>query len=309
MSRPPRPSPRHTLAAFTLVELLVVIGIIAILISILLPTLTRARESSNRTKCLSNMRSIYQLLKIYEVTYRGCSPLGMGGVECQANYFLSRGPDPRYVAMGQVIAAGLVKVGGVGQTNNATAGTVFYCPSQQGSLWADFDVPSNPWPPLNPYFTNTGGSDTHGCRMSYNERPIDLGVRQPTGRYLVNRIYYATSGPPGPYPMFYNWPTGGKANIASPPATTGPYPILAKLKNAAILSDVNVEANRLRMGHKKGINVLYNNGGAKWVDNGSRFDFGSGYNQSVGEIIFGQTGFGSGYDAVQIQLWLMLDQI
>src|SRR4051812_22376961 len=172
MARPPRRSPHHPVRAFTLVELLVVIGIIAVLISILLPTLTRARESSNRTKCLSNMRSIYQLLKIYEVTYRGASPLGMGGVEVQASYFLSRGPDPRYVAIGQLIGAGLVKVGGVGQTNNATAGTVFYCPTQQGALWADFDVPSNPWPPLNPYFTNTGGSDTHGCRMSYNQRPI-----------------------------------------------------------------------------------------------------------------------------------------
>jgi prepilin-type N-terminal cleavage/methylation domain-containing protein/prepilin-type processing-associated H-X9-DG protein len=59
---------------FTLVELLVVIGIIALLISILLPTLARARESANRTKCLANLRSIGQALAMYEQTNQGKLP-------------------------------------------------------------------------------------------------------------------------------------------------------------------------------------------------------------------------------------------
>jgi prepilin-type N-terminal cleavage/methylation domain-containing protein/prepilin-type processing-associated H-X9-DG protein len=62
---------------FTLVELLVVIGIIALLIAILLPALNRARAQANSVDCQARLRQIGQSLYIYASQNKNFAPIGM----------------------------------------------------------------------------------------------------------------------------------------------------------------------------------------------------------------------------------------
>lgn len=83
-------SKRIIQSGFTLLELLVVIGIIALLISILTPTLAKAREQGRRVVCLSHLRGLSNSWEIYGIEQDSPPPLARRGVDINGDCAIPR---------------------------------------------------------------------------------------------------------------------------------------------------------------------------------------------------------------------------
>lgn len=109
--------------AFTLIELLVAIGIIAILLALLLPALTKARESAGAAKCRSNLRQIAMGVLMYAGDNKGRLPptyVSTGGTIYPSGFFWSN----ELVRQKYLLAEKCDASGGLGQRTS-----VFMCPS------------------------------------------------------------------------------------------------------------------------------------------------------------------------------------
>jgi prepilin-type N-terminal cleavage/methylation domain-containing protein/prepilin-type processing-associated H-X9-DG protein len=249
---------QRRIRAFTLVELLVVVGIIAVLIAMLLPALNSAREQSRRTVCLSNLRQLYTYLRMYGAQNRDAMPIGFVQQK-QFNYFIyfhqAGGAKYDHGMMSLLYLEGLFKDGG----------QAFYCPSEQNpqfsynttELAGVADEQANPWvffPTDPPHPHLTGASHMPGvshCRVGYDSRPFADWFRDAAYGPLV--------------------PTNQAKNghlYAKPYLTTERkfgFPTFNKTKSRAILVD-NLAIRQYVVGrHKKGVNVAYADGAAKWV--------------------------------------------
>lgn len=126
---------------FTLVELLVVIGIISVLIAVLLPTLGRARESGRRMACLSNLRQISLAVLMYEQQWKRLPGPSLPAIlsyevvniepPILSDYYKARVLTNRDILMKYL--------------NNSKS--VFSCPSA-----IDMTAAATPWNSSSPYF-------------------------------------------------------------------------------------------------------------------------------------------------------------
>jgi prepilin-type N-terminal cleavage/methylation domain-containing protein/prepilin-type processing-associated H-X9-DG protein len=201
-------------SGFTLVELLVVIGVIAVLIGILLPTLSRARESASRTACLSNLRQVHHAFAFYAMSNRDQVPLGFRAGRKQFNSMVYSSTSGRLVLFGWLYAAGLM-----------ASPEIFFCPSENDPR-SMFNTEANPWPPGPDGDPSAQVYSGYGCRPEI-ELPDDSAA-------LVNSTTF--------------------------------LPRLSQFRNKAIFGDLTAVPARVDTRHRTGVNVLYGDGSARWMD-------------------------------------------
>jgi prepilin-type N-terminal cleavage/methylation domain-containing protein len=169
--------------AFTLVELLVVIGVIAVLVAMLLPALNKARFSAMDIACKSNMRQIGMGLQMYQNKYgqlmrSETNPVSPDYSANTHHALASIGGSPEWVRLGTIFSGGVF---------DAAACRVFFCPIYDQS-------PAAPPPPYAPYFYYRKEwvlTQIQNVQVSYSLRDFT----QPSQLQSL-RAYYVRGTPP-----------------------------------------------------------------------------------------------------------------
>ena len=186
---------------FTLVELLVVIGVIAVLIALLLPVLGRAREQARTIKCANNLRQIYGAIVMYTNENRQMLPVPNDFVPNMAPIAMV-GPGVMDFTTGTLWPYVSRDVG--------TRQAVFACPSDGPDRFAG-DFQGRPTSqPRNFSYCFTAELQRHGLAVG---RPFE-SVRWPQIRRPVNKILLYERN--APY-FSYTYPMDTNSSSQGPP--------------------------------------------------------------------------------------------
>jgi prepilin-type N-terminal cleavage/methylation domain-containing protein/prepilin-type processing-associated H-X9-DG protein len=179
---------------FTLVELLVVIGIIAILIAILLPSLTKARKQANTVQCLSNLRQIGMAYIQYtqEQKGRNCA------------YFNQASPTSTDYSWPGLIAPYLpsVKLMNKGNVNTLTNG-VLLCPeARELTMGANISGWGTQWGSLGYAWNGQYAPAGNSYLWMRDNGATNPAVSWWAASYGFNYFLYTGNSGPATYPAF-----------------------------------------------------------------------------------------------------------
>ncbi len=172
-----------TRRAFTLVELLVVIGIIAVLISILLPTLANARRAAYVVQCQSNMKQIATAMIMYVQDNKGKFPpsAAPAGLNLAGNNIAWWWPN-------ELVRAGYIKNpslnvyrNGPGSQKTFASNNVFRCPE---GISEDYHLTTQNFP-------TDGGNNSYDIENDSNAQSNGFGVV--SWYQLTSRVQTATN--------------------------------------------------------------------------------------------------------------------
>jgi prepilin-type processing-associated H-X9-DG protein/prepilin-type N-terminal cleavage/methylation domain-containing protein len=192
---------KHLQRAFSLVELLVVIAIIAVLIALLLPTISAAQEQSKSIKCLSNLQQLALAALQYSGSYGGSYPIAYYGdyrppLSIQWNWDFATVTN---VSTGQITSQpGLLWLG-------MSSAPVQQCPSYDGSS----NTAADPYTGYN-YNSSFIGGGAFGPAVFAPIKAVQ--VRHPShcvlfgdGQYYGGADKYMRSPFPGPADIYFDF--------------------------------------------------------------------------------------------------------
>lgn len=265
--------------AFTLVELLVVVGIIALLVTILMPSLGRALELTRRTKCKTNLHSLGRAWHIYWTDNEDMFP----GINF--DYGNKNRDTISQSCLYIMLDNHIVNTGLLWQYKYTTGPDIYICPTTDrnitGREWFDDKVGAYaPWTSPNPWPPDTRRNTYHHCRMTYATRRMD---------------YYSLAD------------VGG-----SPPVLAMEEPFMLrqmKMNELTDMSGFSFMADNIngpvcaRFSHYPGVNVMYADGHVGWFED----DTDDERILYDGNGLAGATGHNSRFNFRVDRIWMVID--